>query len=193
MQEQQHVDPDWQNEPYYKNRYPDVFEANPINQVLYSSMWKVQDADYSVWQDAASSADENVRNQRTHPVLDYGAPNLLYASWSETASMDPTHNGSQAGVSDEWQSMQEVWSYPLSCCCFLSLQISACLSCKVMLGNDRYVSQVCIHQHGCRLLKMTETSRLWLMVVSMQSATVSQLLIQHCHVQHLQWHPTCGI
>eukprot|EP00892_Ulva_mutabilis_P004822 jgi/Ulvmu1/2711/UM014_0167.1 len=103
MQERQHVNPDWQNEPYYKSRFPDIYGS----EVIHSSMWTVQDSDYSVWEDAANSTDPLVQSQRVHPVLDYGAPNLLYGSWAETASMDPTHNGSQAGVSDEWRSMQE--------------------------------------------------------------------------------------
>lgn len=103
------MDPDWQDEPFYKNRYPDrVFVPDELFVYSDTSMWKVNDSDLATWQNAAGDSDEVVRNQRFNPVLDYGAPNLLDASWQETASMNPTHNGSEAGVSDEWQSMQQV-------------------------------------------------------------------------------------
>lgn len=109
MQERQHVDPDWRDEPFYKNRYPDRVEFNG-EVLVYSdtSMWKVNDSDLATWQNAAADSDEVVRHQRFNPILDYGAPNLLDASWQEAASMNPTHNGSVAGESDEWHSMQQV-------------------------------------------------------------------------------------
>lgn len=119
MQERQHVDPDWKNEPFYYSRFPDqkvvyTQQGNETTDLLYvfndTSMWKLSEEDLVKWQNAESDTGENEleRIQRTHPILDYGAPNLLYASWEDTASMNPDHIGREADVSNEWQNMQEV-------------------------------------------------------------------------------------
>ena len=136
MLERQHVDPDWQHEPYHNNSFPDEYYHGSGTNVLHSSMWKVQSGDdYDRWLNASSQSEtSSAFYQRTHPVLDYGAPNLLYASWQETASMDPTHNGSQAGVSDEWQSMEEV-------CPSLALDFH----CRVLAGKVSTFGDAMIH------------------------------------------------
>ena len=106
MRESQHVDPDWEQEPFYLNKYPFEYPDSP-NMKPEMSMWKVRDEDLSTLKNAADG-DGQAWLQRHQPILDYGAPNLLNASWEETAVMNITHTGGQAGPSNEWQSMSQV-------------------------------------------------------------------------------------
>lgn len=108
MHESQYVDPDWKDEPYHNSSYPLTFTDDYIEPQM--SMWKLKEGeDFDNWNTASAEDGDDSYLQRRQPILDYGAPNLLSASWNETGSfMEPTHTGGRVNYSNEWESMSQV-------------------------------------------------------------------------------------